>query len=280
MIHLKRLSFWVAAIVFPLIFAQTTFACQRNPGEVPFCYIFQSAQSVFVGEVIKAEPHNIVPADPNLSPENKGVWTAKYDRLTFAVTETFKGAAKSDFETFNLAEMVSSCDIIKEIKLGQKWVIFAHQHDGKGAFYISSASFLYDEAKEAEKINFLRAVLNGETKTGIYGQFTANYPASRIKIEGYKVIVEGNGKRLTAKMDKYGQYAFPTVSGGTFKIKIYIPYGGYVEQGNNRKDLAFEKKTGLYTYEYETTVKDNECVYENTHAYPPDQKTDEDNKIK
>ncbi len=275
MIYLKRLNIRLAAIVFPLIFVQTAFACQTTPGEVPFCYIFQSAQAVFVGEVVKSEPHSAVPANSNLSAETKFAWTRKYNRLTFAVTETFKGAATGEFEALNLAEAVTSCDTVTEIKIGQKWVIFAYQLDGKDEFYVSLAGFFYDEAKEAEKLGYLRAVLKNETKTGLYGQFTANYPASLIKIEGYRVTAEGNGKRLTAKMDKYGQYAFPAVSGGTFKIKIHIPFKGYLQEGNNQTDLVFDKKTGLYTYEYETTVKDNECAYEQIRAYPVDPKSGE-----
>jgi len=41
MIYFKRLSIWLTAIIFPLIFTQTTFACLRTPGEVPFCYIYR-----------------------------------------------------------------------------------------------------------------------------------------------------------------------------------------------------------------------------------------------
>jgi hypothetical protein len=268
MINFKRLCICLAAVIFPLIFVQTTFACQRTPGEVPFCYIFQSAQAVFVGEVIKSEPHNIVPDNPNLSPEKKAAWTYKYDRLTFAATEIFKGAAKSEFETLNLAEIVTSCDTVTKIKIGQKWVVFAYQRDGKDEFYVSSASFFYDGANEAEKLGYLRAAVNKETKTGLYGQFAANYPASLIKIEGYKVIAEGNGRRLTAKMDKYGQYAFPAISGGIYKIKIQIPFDSYLQEGNHRTNFVFDHKTGLYTYEYETTVKENECAYKQIRAYP------------
>lgn len=233
---------------------------------------------MFLGEVVKSELHSVVSVNPKLSPETRATWTAKYNRLTFAVTETFKGAATGEFEALNLAEIVTSCDEVTDIKSGQKWVVFAYQRDGKGEFYISPTSFLYDEAKEAEKLRYLHtAVANGETKVGIYGQFTANYPASRIKIEGFKVTAEGNSRQqLTAKMDKYGQYAFPAVFSGVFKIKIHLPFNGYLREGNHRTDFVFDKETGLYTYEYETLVKDNECAYERTHAFPADPKNGDD----
>lgn len=275
MIYLKRLNISLSAIVFSLISAQTIFACQTPPGETPFCYIYQSAQIVFVGEVVKSEPHNIVPDIPNLSAESKIAWTGKYNRLTFAVTENFKGIATGEFEALNLVEAVTSCDVITEIKLGQKWIVFAYQRAGKSEFYVSRASFFYDEAKEAKKLDYLRKVVNNETKPGIYGQFTANYPASQIRIEGYKVTAESDGKKFTTKMDEYGQYAFPVISGGIYRVKIQIPFDGYLQKGNNRTYFVYDKKIRLYTYEYETTVKDNECAYERVSAFPAVQKTEE-----
>jgi hypothetical protein len=250
---IKRVFFVTS--FFALCFSQAIFACQTSPANIPFCHSYESADAIFIGVVSESKPFS---KEINFG---KTPYSLEYNHLTFTVKETLKGTNSSFVKAFNQTEIFTSCDKLLDIKIGQTWVVFMRKDNEKEDFYITNNSFIYNETKEHNKINDLRKITRGESDNGIYGQISANYPASLISRKDYKVVAEGNGQMLITKMDEYGRFTFSPLAPGTYKIKAFLPFEGYVQSINSREMFKFDNEENLYSYELQFTTKDNRCNY-------------------
>lgn len=243
------------------------------PGKAPLCYVFQNTNTVFVGEVLKVETKKLVPTDPALRPELKQDDTFVYQEVTLAVTENFKNAAAPSIQVMTLAAAYSSCDTVYDLKVGEKWVVFADPKDFVSGELVSSFAIKLNENKEDETLAGLSKIKEHGIEASLFGHFNINYPLSQINIKGKRVTAEADGHRFTAKLDEYGGFAFPKVPAGTYSVRIYLPYQGYVlDDKRNRREFSFDNDSGLYVYEFAVVVKDGECSYQRIGAFPPDSK--------
>ncbi len=235
------------------------------------CYIYQNTDTVFVGEVVKIKTKQVEPVNPNLSPELKKAYTIVYRQVTFAITQNFKNASSESIQVMTLAAAVTDCDTVYDLKLGEKWIVFANrQKSGEGEYY-SSFAINFNDKKENETFSELSKIQEKGITSSIFGQFGINYPLSQVKIKGYKVTAEVDGNVFTSQLDEYGQFAFPKVPPGTYLVGIYLPYEGFVlDDKRNRKQFTFDYDSGLYVYEFDAVVKDSECFYQRISAFPPE----------
>jgi hypothetical protein len=215
------------------------------------------SDAIFVGTIEESEPF------VKESKYVNKVYEQKYNRLKFEIIKVFKGEISDSFEAFYNTSWITSCDTLLDIKPGQTWVIFAKKDYKEPDFYVTSSSFLYDAKKEANRIHSLEMFQKGESDNGIYGQIRANYPLSITSRKNYKVIAEGNGQRFAAAMDEYGRFTFLSLSPGTYKIKMYLPFAGFVRNYNRTvvEELIFDEPVNLYTYELNFATNENKCNY-------------------
>lgn len=255
---MKTLMKSCCAVIITIIFlSNVAIACLTSPANIPYCSSFVESDAIFVGTVKESEPFI-----KELEFAKKA-YEQKYNRLKFEVTKVFKGEISDSFEAVYNTTWISSCGSLLDIKPGQTWIIFAKKDYREPDFYVTSSSFLYDTRKEANRIHSLELFQQGESDNGIYGQIRANYPLSSISRKDYKVTAEGNGQKFAMAMDEYGRFTFSSLSPGTYKIKMYLPFAGFVRNYNRTvvEELIFDEPLNLYTYELNFATNKNKCNY-------------------
>ncbi|MBX7172800.1 MAG: carboxypeptidase-like regulatory domain-containing protein [Pyrinomonadaceae bacterium] len=230
---------------FISLFSQQILACSYGYIPNPFCSFVWKKEVIFKGKAI-----SVAPAE-----------NYHFQIVTFEVLENYKGAEAKTFEVRNLVQPYTSCDSFHTIKVGETLKVFANSND-KGEFYND-----HDLSSPAEppNSNYLNQVKTGKTKTEIHG-----YVRWYSLIKKYKVYAFGNGKTYTTKIAKDGTYTFSNIPAGDYKIKVYCPILLEVldekatigAQNIIFTKLKFERKTRLYYYEYSTSVKEKQCVYD------------------
>ena len=245
------------AVIITIFLSNMAIACLITPANVPYCSSFVEADAIFVGTIKESDP--IVKESKYV---NK-IYEQKYNRLKFEVTKVFKGEISDSFEAFYNTSWISSCSSELDIKPGQTWVIFAKKDYKEPFFHVEDNSFPYDARKEANQIHSLELLQRGESDNGIYGQIQANYPLSLIFRKNYKVTAEGNGQSFATTMDEYGRFTFSPLSPGTYKIKMYLPFAGFVRNQTRTtvEELIFDEPLNLYTYELNFATNENKCNY-------------------
>jgi hypothetical protein len=244
-------------------------ACLRSPGEVPFCHVFQNTKTIFTGKVIEVKPH--VDNTSNSIPKSEGqrLYTPQYVRVSFLITDSFKGTHGTTVETLALAKEITSCDEVYKFEPGDDWLVFADRNERQSADYVVREAGKFGDADVRLTLERLIQIRENGIDGSIYGQFLMNHPFSLINIKGFPVTAYFGDETLTAKLDEFGQYAFPTLSPGKYKMRIFLPYGGYVlDAGRREVPFAYDNQKKLNFYEFETSVNEGECSYDVVRAFP------------
>lgn len=244
--------------------------CLSPPGEVPLCHIIQNTKAIFSGEVMEIRPQ----LDESSSATQKSVleqsYTPQYNRVRFLVTDNFKNVSVTSLEILALKKHITSCDEVHDFKIGEKWLIFANQNQRSGIDYIVTKASKVDDSTVTRTLVGLHQNRERGIDSGIFGQFLMNHPLSLVSTKGLPVTATIGDEMQTARMDEFGQYAFPILSPGKYKVRVFLPYDGHVLDDERRpSSFSYDNGSKLNFYEFDATVKESECFYQTTRAFPP-----------
>jgi len=269
---MKRFISLVTGCGFVLLLSSVSYGCLRSPGGVPICYLYQTTNTIFVGEVVKSEEAEIKESEANLpsgsrAAELSKAYTPRYNLVKFNVIQNLKNALADSIELKTLAAEITSCDIVYDFRPGEKWIIFALPH--KDGILHSTLAIRSDEKRAKKMLAELSMFKESGITSSIFGQFQINYPLSGVNLKGFKVTTQRDGFILSSEMDEYGQFSFPELTAGTYCVRIVLPYPGYVRgPTGERSHFTFDHSTQLYTHEFNAMVKEGVCLYERIRAFP------------
>ncbi len=257
----------MASVLICTSFYQTVFSCLTPMGEVPFCYIYQNTEVIFVGKILKAEPFDYEPTNSNEAKLKEAYknWMGVYEKMTFAVVDKYKGVPSESVEILNLTKGGTSCDNPIKMNVGERWAVLAHRLKPDSTDYYVTTAKKIDENSINDLVIKLEKVREKGITPSIFGQIHANYPLSKTGLKGYQVTAQRDGNTFRAKMDQYGQFSFDNIESGTYNVRAYVPFAGYVALPINQyrhDQLGFDEKKRLFFYEYKANVEDNKCFYE------------------
>jgi hypothetical protein len=224
--------------------AETASACARVEFGVPPCAYWTRADAVFLGKVLKVEAASKTEDLP------EGV-----RKIRFQVLENFKGA---DNPTFSLVAADAKTDGGLSIKAGQTWIIYA-ANDIVVKSFSAFRTVKIEPKQPSEELETLKAVVAGKTLTGISGRLASADQNGRYVYEAVEIIVEGGGKKFSARTDADGAFNIP-VPDGSYRVELKFPYHASFKWDENL--LGTSLTQGVPTvFKYEVRLNDGDCNF-------------------
>lgn len=211
-----HLTVFVLAVLVLLLLGERAEACSCLVPRPP-CETYWKTDAVFTGLVTDSSIITV-----------EGTSVKYQQRMTrIALDQVYRGVEGTGVEIFTSVEG-SECGY--DFKKNERYVIYAHRSptDGKLSTSLCSRTKLLSEAKE--DLEFLHGLSSAEPGATIYGQVrqqTHEIKNGRlgdgVPLEGVKVIVEGQGKRLDVVTDSEGRFRIAGLQPGNYKVKALLP---------------------------------------------------------
>lgn len=209
----------VCALAFVLVASRAASACDCVMGSQRPCAQAWSAPVVFAGlatEVAQTKTEVDVGG-------RREAWPAKLVR--FNVEESFRGAQGATVEVRTGA---GSSDCGYNFVAGQHYLVYANTNaDGQLATSICSATKPLEKA--AADVEFFHALAQAPDESAVYGSVVFTSRDLRTddyrqeKVEGVKVLIEGDGLRRELSTDREGKFQLEHLPAGTYTIKPTLP---------------------------------------------------------
>ena len=179
----------------------------------PACEMAWNSDSVFVGRVVRISDQFVRTSDG----------TERQKRVTFQVSETFRGPVKQTVDVTTDVEAGGDCGF--PFERGRDYLVYASRSEG--VLYTSICSRTARAEGAASDLAYLRSFAKGETPSKIFGSVTEfnPRPVPIAKVPIRLVSPTSNRETIT---DSAGQYSFDALPPGTFTISASLPnnWGG------------------------------------------------------
>lgn len=200
-------------IVIVVLLSNLTVNACSCAGNRPPCESYGTAAAVFAGTVI-AERVNEQPKRPK---PDEVDWVPR--AVKFSVEQAFSGVTTTEIEVFT---GLGGGDCGFGFKVGQRYLVYAHQYQNKLTTSICSRTRLFSQA--TEDLAFLGTLSSARPGATIHGAV--------IREDGRKgeplssdilITIEGESQRKEIRPDAEGRYRVSGLPPGKYKVTLQLP---------------------------------------------------------
>jgi protocatechuate 3,4-dioxygenase beta subunit len=214
------ISTFALALFFCL--CSDSFACDCARSGQP-CQAFWQADAVFVGQVkakdLKARFEKGGNGEELRAPGGGEA------RVTFTITEAFRGAPGKEVDIFT-----DYSDCSYEFENGGVYIVYAYEHPkGGGKLYTNICSRTQKYSESSPDIAYAKSLARASHGAVIFGTVTHEREGadrdSRVPLANVRVIVTGEDKQVEATTDDEGRYKTPSLPAGEYTVRAEPPQG-------------------------------------------------------
>jgi 5-hydroxyisourate hydrolase-like protein (transthyretin family) len=222
MIRVSTITISTFALALFFCLCSDSFACDCARSGQP-CQAFWQADAVFVGQVkakdLKAR------YEEGGNGEELRVLGGGEARVTFTITEAFRGAPGKEVDIFTNDGVYSY-----EFENGGVYIVYAYEHPkGSGKLYTSSCSRTQKYSESSPDIAYARSLARATSGAVIFGAVTHEREGgdrdSLVPLANVRVIVTGKDIQVEAATDDEGRYKTPSLPAGEYTVRAEPPRG-------------------------------------------------------
>ncbi len=223
MIRGSKITISTFALALFFCLCSDSFACVCA-GSGPPCQAFWQADAVFVGQVkakdLKAR------FEKGGNGEELRVLGGGETRVTFTITEAFRGAPGKEIDIFSNSS--SSCGY--GFENGGVYIVYASEYPkGSGKLHTNICSRTQKYSESSPDIAYAKSLSRATPGAVIFGAVTYDGEGgdsdSRVPLANVRVIVKGKDKQVEATTDDEGRYKTPLLPAGEYTVRAEPPQG-------------------------------------------------------
>src|SRR5262245_31015534 len=224
MIRVSKITISTFALALFFCLCGDSFACSCA-GTGPPCQAFWKADAVFVGQVKAKELKARFEKGGN--GEESKVLGGGEVRVTFTITEAFRGAPGKEVDIFT-SDSEPACGY--GFKNGGVYIVYATEYPkGSGKLHTSICSRTQKYSESSPDIAYARSLAKATPGAVIFGAVTHEREGgdrdSWVPLANVRVIVTGKDKQVEAKTDDEGRYKIPSLPAGEYTVRAEPPQG-------------------------------------------------------
>ena len=242
---MNRVLLIIVALLCIPAFTESIQACECREYQTPLCALYWRSDAVFVGQVVDIKPLKI-------KPDN--VYT--YVMVSFTVEESFRGVTGP---RIGVGVAVNTlCE--PKFKKGKRYLVYASLNADTNQLFTGACrgTTLVDDDDE-EYLDELRKLRQREVGESIAGRIVTNRYSG---LAGIKVEVTNNEQTFTTLTSKDGDFSLSLPSGGSFKVRVLVPYSARrVDHSDDDVAVRSNQTDSLSTFEYDVKLEKSQCSY-------------------
>jgi len=220
MIPVSKITVSTFALALFFCLCGDSFACECVISGPP-CQEFWQADAVFVGQVkakdLKAR------YEKGINGEELRVFGRGEARVTFTITEAFRGAPGKEVDIFT-----NDGAYAYEFENDGVYLVYATENPkGSGKLYTSGCSRTQKYSESSPDIAYAKSLASATPGGVIFGSVIHDRDDrdSRGPLANVRVIVTGKDKQVEAKTDDEGRYKTPSLPAGEYTVRAEPPQG-------------------------------------------------------
>jgi len=222
MIRVSTITISTFALALFFCLCSDSFACDCARSGQP-CQAFWQADAVFVGQVkakdLKAR------YEKGGNDEELRVLGGGETRVTFTITEAFRGAPGKEVDIFT-TDSGAACGY--EFENGGVYIVYAAEYPkGSGKLHTSICSRTQKYSEFSPDIAYAKSLASATPGGVIFGSVIHDRDDrdSRGPLANVRVIVTGKNKQVEATTDDEGRYKTPSLPAGEYTVRAESPQG-------------------------------------------------------
>src|SRR5262245_58332266 len=229
MIRVSKITISTFALALFFCLCSDSFACECVISGQP-CQEFWQADAVFVGQV-KAKDLKARYVK-GVNGEELRVFGRGEARVTFTITEAFRGAQGKEIDIFTTDSSAHGY----EFENDGVYLVYATEYPkGGGKLYTSGCSRTQKYSESSPDIAYARSLASATPRGVIFGSVIHDREGadhdSRGPLANVRVIVTGKNKQVEAMTDDEGRYKTSSLPAGEYTVRAELPQGmSYVDQ--------------------------------------------------
>ena len=223
MIRVSKITISTFALALFYCLCGDSFACECAASGPP-CQAFWQADAVFVGQVkaIDLKARYI----KGINGEELRVFGKGEARVTFTITEAFRGAPGKEVDIFT-NDGSAACGY--RFENGEVYIVYANEYPkGGGKLHTSICSRTQKYSESGPDIAYAKSLSRATPGAVIFGAVTHvrdDDRDSRVPLANVRVIVTGKDKQVEAMTDDEGRYKTPSLPAGEYSVRAEPPQG-------------------------------------------------------
>jgi hypothetical protein len=224
----------------------------------PPCQEYGKSSAVFSGQVLEIVPFKV------------DGYTQKLVR--FSVSESFRGMSGSSTE---IATGNGGGDCGYPFKVGESYLVYAYRAPRDNKLYAGICSRTRPLSEASEDLEYIRGLSKAESGGQIFGSVTrfrrVNADVSYQPLgpmEGVRVTIEGDGKRLVAMTDGKGRYRATGLRPGSYLVRIKAPDGLYPRDAQQKVEIT-DKGCAVVDFSFQSNTSLSGQVFDEGSAPAP-----------